>query len=173
MARAEIDVILGRGEVLAQEINQFVPLEPKSTQFRADLAGLLVVALVASYETCVKETLIAYAGRYHNQFATFAQNNFDRLNSKIGIDDLYKYARIFDANVHTKFGVLVTARTNRLKQKLGVDCKSSYKQLLSWRHDFAHAGLRNTTVEEAIRTHLFAKRIIYTFDDAFAEAVQA
>lgn len=167
MARSDVAAILGRVDVLAQEINDSVPNDTKSLEFRADLAGLLVVLMAASYESCVKETIIGYASRHHNQFGIFAQNQFRRLNSRISMNDLYGYTSNFDNSVNTKFKRIVNARRNRLMDRIGRDITVAYGQILSWRHDFAHAGVRNTTVEEALMNHRLAKRVIYSFDEAF------
>lgn len=123
--------------------------------------------MAASYEACVKETLMGFAGRHHQQFGTFAQNHFQKLNSRVALSDLYKYARTFDNAIHQRFGHIITIRKMKLQERLGVDFTKSYAQILSWRHDFAHAGIRNTTVEEALRTHRLAKRVLYAFDEAF------
>jgi hypothetical protein len=167
VARSDIDAILGRATFLAHEINKFVPNDPKAIEFRADLAGLLVVAMAASYESCVKETLITFASRHHDQFGIFAQSHFRKLNSRISLQDLYGYAKTFDKTVHKKFTQLIESRKSKLVTRIGRDFTTAYSQILSWRHDFAHAGLRNTTVEEALATHCLAKRVLYSFDDAF------
>lgn len=167
MARSDIDQILVRVEELAREIEKLVPSSPKNITFRADLAGLLVVAIVASYESCVKETLTNFASRHHEKFGMFAQNHFKRLNSRIALSDLTTYARTFDNSIHGRYGELLKQRKNRIDKKIGRDITAAYTQLLSWRHDFAHSGIRNTTVEEALSTHILAKRVLYTFDKAF------
>lgn len=167
MARREIDEILHRVELLALEIETFVPLDNRNVQFRANLAGLLVVAMAAAYETCVKETLVSYASRHHSKFAIFAQNQFSKLSSKIRINHLYGYASVCDTGVHQKFGQILVARKQKLKTKIGQDFTKSYDQILEWRHNFAHEGIKNTTVEEALATHTLAKRVLYAFDMAF------
>lgn len=167
MSRADLDPIFVRVEQLAKEIESFVPLNNQNIQFRADLAGLLVVAIAASYESCVKETLVNYATRHHTQFGVFAHNHYARLSSRVRLSDLYKYARTCDDAVHHKFGVLLAQRKAKTSARIGKDFAKSYEQILSWRHDFAHEGLRNTTVEEALLTHTLAKRVLYTFDAAF------
>ena len=168
MARRDIDEILSRIEHLAADINTNVPNIPKNIQFRADLAGLLVVAVVASYETCVKETLMNYAHRYHIKFGKFTQNQFKKLNSRISISDLNGYANNFDESVYDRFRNKITKRKDQINNRVGRDLTTSYTQMLRWRHDFAHSGTRNTTVEEALLTHKFAKRVLYIFDDAFS-----
>jgi len=167
VARVDLDTILGRPEILVQEIKNFVSNDSKSIQFRADLAGLLVVAMSASYEACVKETLMSFASRHHSQFGTFAQNHFHKLNSRVSLSDLYGYARTFDNAIHQRFGQIVDARRTKILNRIGKDITKSYSQILSWRHDFAHAGIRNTTVEEALMTHRLAKRVVHSFGDAF------
>ncbi len=110
---------------------------------------------------------MGFAGRHHAQFHLFTQNHFRKLNSRISVSDLYKYARTFDNTTHTKFGVLMNKRKKKLQNYVGKDFTAAYEQLLNWRHDFAHAGVRHTTVEEALKTHRLAKWVLLTFDDAF------
>jgi hypothetical protein len=170
MSRSDIDEILRRIDTLDEHIAEFVPSTPRTLEFRADLAGLLVVSIAASYETCVKETLNTYAARHHAAFGLFTQNQFRRLNSRISVSDLYGYARTFNNDVHHRFGELMKARKKRVELRTGKDITAAYGLVLSWRHDYAHAGVRNTTIEEALQTHRLAKRVLYSFDDAFSGA---
>jgi hypothetical protein len=150
------------------EMRQFVPTDLiEAAQFRADLAGLLVVSMAASYENCVKETLVTYATNRHVAFGNFATNNFSRLNSRISLSDLYGYAKTFDSGVYDRFGLLLDRRKKLIDKRLGKSIVESYSQILNWRNSFAHAGTRNTTIEEAVATHRLAKRVLYTFDRAF------
>lgn len=167
MSRSDVDQILSKADDLADEVIQFVPFEAKTTKFRADLAGLLVVSMAASYETCVKETLNNFASSHHPKFATFTQNHFSKLSSKVSIRDLYSYTKTFDQDVHDKFSKSLKRKKDAISTRIGLDFTKCYEQILSWRHDFAHAGIRNTTIEEAIKTHRMAKRVLYIFDDSF------
>jgi hypothetical protein len=168
MPRADLDLHFDRIERLVVEMQQFVPSDKIETaQFRADLAGLLVVSMAASYESCVKETLVTYATGHHVAFGNFATNNYSKLNSRISLSDLYGYAKTFDSGVHGRFGQLLDRRKKVIDNRLGKSIVASYRQILSWRHDFAHAGIRNTTIEEAMVTHRLAKRVLYVFDQSF------
>lgn len=168
MPRTDLDLHFNRIEELVREMRQFVPTDVVGVaQFRADLAGLLVVSIAASYESCVKETLITYATNHHASFGNFATKNFAKLNSRISVGDLNRYAQTFDDRVHSRFKRILADRKRRIDARIGKNIESSYHQLLSWRHDFAHAGIRNTTIEEAIATHRLGKRVLYAFDDAF------
>jgi hypothetical protein len=168
MSRADLDLHFNRIEQLVAEMRQFVPSDAVGVaQFRADLAGLLVVSMAASYESCVKETLVTFASSHHIAFGNFTSNNYKKLNSRISIDDLHRYARTFDDSVYDRFKSLLDQRKRRIDTRTGKNIEFSYKQILSWRHDFAHAEIRNTTIEEAMATHRLAKRVLYTFDQAF------
>lgn len=169
MARADMDCHLNKIDDLALEIRKHVPADNIGAQaFRADLAGLLVVTIAASYEACVKETLISYASRHHVAFGNFAQNNYSRINSRIKINDLKGYARLFDTNIEQAFKAKIQEKKSRISARVGINIESRFEQILNWRHDFAHAWKTNTTVEEALITHRFGKRVLYAFDEAFA-----
>jgi hypothetical protein len=104
MARFDIIPQYERIEKLALEIKTFVPIENIVTlEFRADLAGLLAVTIAASYENCVKETIVARAGRHNSAFADFCGKNYEKLNSKISLSDLYRYADLFDTDSKINF----------------------------------------------------------------------
>jgi len=171
MARADLDRNFSRIDDLIAEINGLVPSSSyRAVQFRADLAGLLVVAMAATYETCVKEILFEYANRKHIDFGGFALRNYEKLNSKISIKDLRRYCELFDPTICKRFKERVTDKKKRILGRVGKNIELSYEQILAWRHEFAHAGIRQTTIEEAAATHRIAKRILYLFDDAFNRA---
>lgn len=168
MPRPDLDQHFDRIELLVKEMQQFVPNEIVGTaQFRGDLAGLLVVTIAASYESCVKDVMIIHAGRHHVAFGNFATNNYKKLNSRITIGDLHGYAGNFDQKIASRFKIILEKRKKAIDAKIGINIEACYKQVLNWRHDFAHAGIRNTTIEEAIKTHRLAKRVLYSFDEAF------
>jgi hypothetical protein len=167
MARSDVGLPLQRVDKLVVEINKFVPTTVGATELRADLAGLLVVAIAASYEACVKETLINHASKHHAAFGRFAGNNYEKLNSRINMRDLYQYTDLFDPRINARFKLLLTKRAKKIDERIGKNIIKSYETILNWRHDFAHAWKRNTTIEEAIVTHNLAKRVIFSFNDAF------
>ena len=168
MSLSDLEVHLNRVDSIVTKINNFVP-ENKigTTEFRADLAGLLVVAMVASYESCVKEVLWQYASTKHSDFATFTNNNFDKLNSKIAINDLHKYAKLFNNAINENFKKILNERKEQILKDSKKDIKCEYQQILKWRHDFAHAGKHNTTINEAITFHNHGKEVLFCFARAF------
>lgn len=168
MARRDMELHFFRIDKLVDEMNHFIPEGTHgSADFRADLAGLLVVAIASTYESCVKEILISHASSKHADFEVFVCNNFSKLNSKISQSDLCYYAKTFGPSIHRKFLEHLSKRKNSINKRLGKNICAHYKQILAWRHDYAHAGIRNTTITEAANFHLYAKRVILCFDEAF------
>ncbi|MBX7534456.1 hypothetical protein K3175_02150 [Qipengyuania sp. GH1] len=170
MNRAPIVETLARIEGLANEINQHVPSDrPSLNEFRSDLAGLLTVTSCATYENCVKLILQDYAGRQSNLFRVYAENQYDKINSRIDIRDLHKYCKTFHPNISRIFKDKLEKSKRFYLERANSDITESYGQLLKWRHSFAHSGARITTVEEVLRHHQLGKRVIILFSDAFAE----
>ena len=168
MARQDMDCHLRKIDELASEINHNVPEDKIAAQaFRADLAGLLVVTIAASYEACVKEVLVNYAAKQHVAFGNFAQNNYKKINSRVKVKDLLGYAKLFGDNVDKRFKERLAIKKKRISDRLGINIENRFEQILDWRHDFAHAWVNNTTIEEALKTHRFGKRVLYAFDEAF------
>ncbi|MCB1680958.1 MAG: hypothetical protein H6858_04035 [Rhodospirillales bacterium] len=168
MGRPELVPHLERIDILSQEMQKHIPISLKGvSDFRADLAGLLVVTIVASYESCVKETLISYSFKQSSKFSEYVGRRYDKLNSKIAVNDLCRYCNDFEPSARTKFNNNRKKRKDRINNSLGQDIEKKYQQILDWRHDFAHKALRNTTIEEAIEFHRYAKHVLFAFYDSF------
>lgn len=168
MKRPELLPHMDRINVLAYEMRNHIPISLKGSEdFRADLAGLLIVTVVASYESCVKETLISYANKQSNKFSEYVERRYDKLNSKIAINDLCRYCSDFEPDARTRFNENLKKRKDRINKNLGQNIETKYKQILDWRHDFAHKAVRNTTIEEAITFHRYARHVLFSFYDSF------
>lgn len=169
MNRQPIVDALNRVDELAREIDQHVPASsPSLAGFRSDLAGLLNVTICATYENCVKLILHEYAGRQNALFETYAKNQYEKINSRIDIGDLYKYSKTFHPQINVEFKNRIAKAKDYYLLRTNNDIVKSYSQILDWRHDFAHAGKRVTTIEEVMKYHKLGKRVILLFGDAFA-----
>lgn len=169
MNRQELNEILGRVGSLAKEVDTYAPeSEASASGFRSDAAGLLVVLTCATYETCVKQTIYNHANRFSPHFKIYAENNYEKINSRIDIGDLNRYSKTFNPKIGEDF----KSRFKKIRQlylkKAKKDVEIHYVQLLKWRHSFAHTGARVTTVEEVLEHHRLAKRVIYAFSDSFS-----
>lgn len=173
MSKEALDDNFAKIDALVAEFNARVPLSDayEVIQFRADLAGLLVVAMAATYETCVKDTMCSHASSYHAAFGDYATRNYNKISSKIQINDLNKYCMIFAPRIKTRFKEKLLSRKTAISAATGKNIETAFARLLDWRHDFAHSWNRTTTIEEAYLTHRLAKHVIYAFDEAF-ETVQ-
>jgi hypothetical protein len=168
MPRKSLVPIILRVDQLASEMQRFVPIGTRGADsFRADLAGLLVVAIAASYEDCVKITLVEHAAKRHVDFEEFSERNFSKLSSRIKINDLHSYSKLFGEHTELRFKEFLKRNNSSIKGKTGINIESSYKQLLDWRHDYAHGGIKHTTIDEAMRFHRFGVRVIFSFNKAF------
>ncbi len=169
MARADILASMARVHVLAAEIEQRLPAAAvQNAELRADLAGLLAVLTCASYESCVKLILNEYAVYHHQMFGLYVESRYDKINSRISLNDLFGYCKTFNPQINEKFKRELGERKRIIERRLQTDIEAAYGQLLRWRHDFAHSGARVTTIEEVLRTHTFAKRVILCLDEAFS-----
>lgn len=168
MARSDVFQNLSRVTLLLDEFDLRLPAEsPRNADFRADLAGLLVVLIAATYENCVKDIIVRFAESKHVDFGGYASRSYDRINSRIRISDLKKYAKTFDPDVEIRFKQDLTSRKDRILSRTGVDITKCYDQLLEWRHTFAHQGERIVSLEEASRFHRYGMRVMLAFDRAF------
>ena len=168
MPKSNLFAITRRVDDLASEMEKFVPINMKGTDgFRADLAGLLVVTISACYENCVKTTLVEYAAKRHVDFAEFTERNFSRLSSRVKVNDLHGYAKLFGGNAEERFREILRSKRKQISDRTGINIEKRYQQILDWRHDYAHGGIKNTTISEALEFHRFGIRVLYCFNEAF------
>jgi len=116
-----------------------------------------------------KQILVAYAATKHVDFERFAERNFEKLNSRVQVKDLINYAELFEKDISEKFKANLKYRKKIILEKTGHSIEARYHQILKWRHAYAHSGEKNTTIKEALEFHLYGKRIVYCFADAFYE----
>jgi len=158
MGRSELTKRRKKVFSLYKEIRKYVPEGVEAIQFRSDLAGLLVISMVSSYEATVKDILLAFADRYNCEvFSNHVERQYEKINSKIDINNLGKYLRLFDLDACDRF---------RKKMRNLKDAEIAYKQILQWRHEFAHAGNNLTTLEEALSFYIKARFVLYAFYDS-------
>jgi hypothetical protein len=168
MPKADLDNHFKKIDDLVRQIDELVPEDSgfNAVTFRADLAGLLVVTITATYETCVKQVIYRYAECRHVDFGTFARNNYDKINSKISVADLRKYCKTFSPHIHHRFKSILNKKKQKVLYLARKDIEKSYQQILDWRHDFAHEWNRNATIKDVVDMHRAGKIILYVFDES-------
>lgn len=155
---------------VAEHSERFAPANLRGVnEFRAELGGLLTVLVASSYENIVKQVLVDYASRHNDTFGRFTESAFDRLDSRIKVADLHKYCKHGGLKVSVSFKRILGHRRELYQTISRVEMEKSYERLLKWRHAYAHAGVKNTTIEEAMRTHREALPVLFAFAEAFEE----
>jgi RiboL-PSP-HEPN len=168
MKRPELQTCFERIDALANEMQSRVPVSKTGVEdFRADLAGLLTVIIAATYETCVKETLLGFSLKHNQAFFEYVERRYEKLNSRITVGDLGTYCAHFSPTAKDLFKANRKKRKDRIYKSLGQDIEEKYQQILNWRHSFAHTGTRNTTIEEVIEFHRYARHVLFAFYDSF------
>jgi BMFP domain-containing protein YqiC len=153
---------------IADHSERFVPVSMRGVaEFRAELGGLMTVLIASSYENIVKQVLVDYAARHNVTFGRFTESAFDRIDSRIKISDLHKYCKHGGPDVSKAFKLALSRRRKLYQTISRVEFDKSYELILKWRHAYAHAGKKNTSLEEAIKKHKEGFPVLLAFAEAF------
>lgn len=175
---SDVSLIISEMKFLVADINRYVPPgNPSNDSFRSELSGLLIVSLAATYENCVKEVIIEYADNHHTVFGKYAEKQYDKLNSRVGLNDLYGYAGKLGGNLTSKFnnellkaerrtGSPVPTHPDGQPKYSKFKIVKEYHRLLECRHAFAHARQKSTTIEDAFQMHRYGRFVILAFTRA-------
>jgi hypothetical protein len=145
---------------IIQHLDTIVPGLPDPL-LRAKYTGFVTVAAVTVYEMAIKEVLIDFAAREHAVFGVFAESTFGRINGRIRLDDLRKYARRFGQSYESDFLDRLDSASDLHLRRHRRDLRSTYGNLVVWRHDFAHAGrTASATYQEAVQAYQDGKIVI-------------
>jgi hypothetical protein len=131
--------------------------------------GFLSVTAVTFFEEAFKDILHDFARRKHPVFGAHVKAQYEKLNGRISLKDIRKdhipkfgekYQRRFDS-------ILDRIEKEKLRSGDG-SVKSSYGNILTWRHSFVHGGIIpiNATYEEAKRSYDLGKEIMHCLNDA-------
>jgi len=142
-----------------------------------ELAGMFSVAIVATYEDIIKETLIDYSGKIHPKFQTYIENDFEKINARIRWNDLNSYAVKFGLDewqdpasqkTGTIFDGLLKQKREIVERRFRRDLMRSYDFLLDWRNGYAHElSTPPVTFKDVYDTHRTAQYVIRTFVKTF------
>lgn len=125
--------------------------------------GFVSVAAVTAYELAFKEIIFGFCDKKHKILGSFSRDAYARLNGQIKLDQV--------KGTHVKrFGQIYS---NRFKKKIeeaelaelrnsGRSIKSSYDNVIVWRHKFAHTGdiPQGPTYDEAKQSYYAGKAVL-------------
>jgi len=125
--------------------------------------GLVAIASVTVYELCIKDIFSQFSSSKHKIFGLFVTSTFERINGRIKLADIRD-------NYLPKFGDVYVKRFTRkldLAEKNSLQTakksiKSSYGNIIQWRHQFAHEGnfVSTVTYSEAVASYHLGKEVI-------------
>ena len=145
-------------------------------RLRNEIAGMFAVTIAASYEGIVKETLVEYAGRFHQKYRDHVQKDFQRLNAKISVKDLKDYSRNFGLDRweghrakknSTTFHRILEDKQVKVAQRFGTDLITNYENIFAWRNAYAHERASTATFSDVYRAHRVAQYVVRSFVAAF------
>jgi hypothetical protein len=128
----------------------------------AKYVGFITVAAVTVYELAIKEIFIEFAKKKHKAFGNFTEKSFERLNGRIRTKDLRDNIKSFGEQYVLRFDKQLENEAKAYLKLHKRDIGSSYSNIITWRHDFAHAGKinANATYSDAISAYEEGKVVI-------------
>jgi RiboL-PSP-HEPN len=153
---------LQKVEELAANVVRNAPAPGIATDsFRADLAGFLAVAFAAAFEESIKEIFISFAKQQHTILHKMVETKFDRINGRIKIDVIKSdYLLPFGEEFRDAFASELNRQEKEVLRAEGQSIISCYTNIIDWRHAFAHALERRTTLEGVQASYTIAKKIV-------------
>lgn len=130
---------------------------------KAQYVGFLSVAVVTVFELCVKDLLIDFARRKNRHFGIYCANVFDRLNGRVALKDLKEtHIKKFGEKYVSRFEAKIDASELAALRDRGISLKSSYGNVIIWRHKFAHEGVlpANANYMETTKGYEAGKEIV-------------
>ena len=130
---------------------------------RSQYTGFAAVSAVTVFELAVKAIFIEFASKKHSVFGSFTGAHFDRLNGRITLGDLRKqHVPRFGERYSKRFDRLLKECEDRELRSTRASVKSSYGNLVTWRHEFAHEGRVPThaTFDEVRKSYELGKKVI-------------
>ena len=132
---------------------------------QAKYVGFVSIAAVTVYELALKEIFIDFATKKNKIFGSFTAASFDRINGRIKIQNISdEYVPKFGDKYQTRFRKKIGAKATDFLRTNGRDFRASYGNLITWRHDFAHAGKFRTTATytEVVQAYEDGKEVIHS-----------
>jgi len=111
----------------------------------AKYVGFITVAAVTVYELAIKEIFIEFAKKKHAAFGNFTEKFFERLNGRIKTKELRENIKSFGEKYVLRFDKQLEKEAKAYLKLHKRDIRSSYLNVITWRHDFAHAGKISAT----------------------------
>lgn len=131
---------------------------------RSRYVGFVALSAVTVFELAIKEIFCTFALRKHKVLGNFANVYFDRINGRIGRDEIQKtYLKFFGDKYVVRFRTNLEKVERETLRAARQSVKSSYTNLITWRNEFAHAGTIpvNATYEDVKAAYFLGCKLIH------------
>ncbi|HEJ9546169.1 TPA: hypothetical protein SMN22_003182 [Proteus mirabilis] len=162
MSTSCVDVQLKKIDIMFDSVESVLSTLPPgnlSISMHNEMSGLLSITISAIYENCIKFIMEQYSLHYHEKFNSHVKESYDRLNSRIRIENLKSYISALSGS-KDMFERYISVMNKRYVEKI----EAKYEQILSYRHQFAHTNINTTTVVELKKFFKLSKHVIYAFE---------
>lgn len=129
-------------------------------------SGFVCIAAATVYEMSIKYILLDFARRRDKIFYNYLSTVFLKINARVKIEHLKNdYLKKFGNEYLKKFSDLLDFEDDYVFQNEKSSIKSSYDNILQWRHGFAHNGDAPlyATFLEIVRSYNIGKKVIECF----------
>ena len=131
--------------------------------------GFVAVSAVTAYELAIKDIIYTFCDLKHRALGQLARSRFEKLNGQIKIADIRdRHVSCFGSKYKKRFiKELEMAEAEALEGRTG-SIKSSYGNLIVWRHNFVHEGEwpSTATYTDIRRSYMHGKSLIRCIDRA-------
>lgn len=131
--------------------------------------GFVLISAVTVYELAIKDIIYEFSDKKHAVLGKFARARFDQLNGRIKIDSLKnEHIKMFGVKYVERFNKKLDAREILSLSSGGPSIKSSYGNVITWRHAFVHQGVvpNTTNYAEIKRAYVAGKEVLHCVNDA-------
>ncbi len=124
--------------------------------------GLVAISAVTTYELAIKDIFINFAEKKHRVFGNFTRSHFERINGRIKVRTIREdYITRFGDKYVRRFKVKLDQYEIQYLRQHSVSIKSSYGNIIAWRHAFVHQGQIQATYQEAVQSYKAGKEVIH------------
>jgi len=120
------------------------------------------VSAVTAYELAFKDIIFNFSDKKHRALGQITRSIFDRVNGQIKISDIKgRHICRFGDKYVDRFTDFLSERDSDFLRLHSISIISSYGNIITWRHNFAHTGKAptTTTYEEVKRAYQAGKEV--------------
>lgn len=140
-----------------------------SEEFKSRYVGFLAISIVTVYELALKDIFCEFAAQKHKVFGNFTTSYFDQINGRIKIRNIKEeYLKKFGQKYLDRFEKKLEKLEKTTLASDGTSIKSSYGNIITWRHSFVHQGNIPATYDEVKKSYRYGKLVLSCLADCMS-----